>query len=66
LASLPTKLYEVVETHPGGPLIEWTGLARLIFRPVAILAEPRRGIAVVLEDRSDRRLVAGHDTAAES
>ena len=45
---------EVLEAHADRPLVERPGHAVLIGRRVVILAEPRRGVAVVLEDLADR------------
>ena len=46
---------EVVEPEPGRPAIERADHARLPVRRVVILAEPRRVVAVVLQDPTDRR-----------
>ena len=53
---------EVLEAHPAGPLVEWSSQAVEIGRRVMILAEPRRGVAVLLKDLADGRLVLGNDT----
>jgi hypothetical protein len=45
---------EVLEPHPGGPLVERTQLARLIDRGVVILAEPCRAVAVVDKNATNR------------
>ncbi len=52
---------EVLEAHPGGPLVEGTDLARRERGRVVVLAEPRRRVAVVEEHAADRRLVAADD-----
>ena len=41
---------EIVEAHPSGPLVERSGGAVLVVGRVVVLAEPRRGIAVLLQD----------------
>src|SRR5262245_53915760 len=51
---------EIVEAHAGRPLVERPGPARLELRGVVVLAEPRRPVAMVLQDPADGRLVAGH------
>src|SRR5208283_5087279 len=52
---------EVLEPHPGGPLVERTRLARLIDRRVVILAEPRRAVAVIQKNATDRgAILADH------
>ena len=48
---------EIVESHPRWPLIEGAGHAVLEAGCVVILAEPRRGAAVVPEDRADGRVL---------
>ena len=52
---------EIVEAHARRPLVERTGHAVLEVRRVVVLAEPRRGVAVVLEDRADGRVVRTDD-----
>ncbi len=53
---------EVLETHTRGPLLERTGgTAVLEARRVVVLAEPRRGIAVVLEDLADGGVLQAND-----
>ena len=52
---------EVFEAHPRRPLIEGARHAVLERRRVVVLAEPRRGIAVVLEDRADGRVLRTDD-----
>ena len=52
---------EVLEAHADGPLVERACLAGLELRRVVVLAEPRGGIAVVLEDAADGGLVLGDD-----
>src|SRR4029077_13939899 len=52
---------EVIETHPAGPLVERSSQAVEIRRRVMVLAEPGRGIAVLLEDLADGRFVLGND-----
>src|ERR1700757_4397766 len=47
------KAIEIIKAHAVRPLIERPGLARLIRWRVVVLAEPRRGVSVFLEDRSD-------------
>src|SRR6187551_1080207 len=44
---------EIFEAHAVRPLIERPGLGRLIERRVVVLAEPRRRVAVLLQDRAD-------------
>ena len=44
---------EILEAHPDRPLVEGPGDAVLKGGGVMVLAEPRRGIAVVPEDRAD-------------
>ena len=52
---------EVVEAHAERPLIEWPGLAVLERRRVVVLAEPRGGVAVLLEDCADRGVLDADD-----
>ena len=52
---------EVFEAHADRPLVERADLAGRESRRVVILAEPRRGEAVVLQDAADRRLVLRDD-----
>jgi hypothetical protein len=52
---------EVLEAHAVGPLLEGPGLRRLEGRRVVVLAEPRGGIAVVLQDRADGALLLADD-----
>ena len=52
---------EVLKAHADRPLVERPVLAGLERRHVVILAEPRRAVAVVLEDAADRRLIALDD-----
>jgi hypothetical protein len=52
---------EIIEAHSVRPLIERPGLARLIKRRVVVLAEPRGGIAVRLENGADRSLLDRND-----
>ena len=52
---------EIVETHTGRPLVEWAGAAVLEGRRVVVLAEPGRGIAVLLQNRADRGVVHAKD-----
>ena len=48
---------EILEAHADGPLVEGSDLTGLEGRHVVILAEPRGGIAIVLEDAADGGLV---------
>src|SRR5271157_1673141 len=48
---------EIVEAHSGWPLVERPGLARLIKRRVVVLAEPRGGVPVLLQDGADRAAI---------
>ena len=48
---------EVVEAHADGPLVEGPGRAVLIARRVVVLAEPGRGVAVLLQDLADGGVV---------
>src|SRR5262249_23951660 len=50
---------KILEPHTDGPLIERSGLARLIGRRIVILPEPRRAIPVLEQDASDSRAVPG-------
>ncbi len=50
---------EVLKAQAGGPLVEGPGLAGRESRRVVILAEPRRGVAVVQQDAADGGLVFG-------
>ena len=52
---------EVFEAHAGGPLVEGADRGRLKRRRVVVLAEPRRTVAVVLQDLANRRLVLGDE-----
>src|SRR5206468_12955003 len=52
---------EVLEAHPARPLVERSGLARLEGWRVVVLPEPGRRVAVVPEDRADRRLLLRDD-----
>ena len=62
LAGVPAhEAVEVFEAHADRPLVEWTRRARLKRRRVVVLAEPRRTVAVVLEDLADRGLVLGDE-----
>ena len=52
---------EVLEPHAGRPLVERTRLARLIDRRVVILSEPRRAVAVLQENATNRgAILADH------
>jgi hypothetical protein len=55
------KAVEIFEAHSGGPLIERPHLAGGERRRVMILAEPRRGVAVIEQNPSDSCLVLGDD-----
>ena len=44
---------EVLEAHPARPLVEGSGQAVEIGRGVVVLAEPRCGVAVLLENLAD-------------
>ena len=48
---------EVLEAHPGGPLVEGADGGRLEGGRVVVLPEPGGAIAVVPQDRAERRLV---------
>ena len=62
LAGVPAhEAVEVLEAHAGRPLVERADRTRLERRRVVVLAEPRRAIAVVLQDLADRRLVPGDE-----
>ena len=52
---------EVVEAHSRRPLVERARDGVLVGRRVVVLAEPRRGIAVVFEDPADGRVVRTDD-----
>ena len=52
---------EVLEAHPAGPLVEGSSQAVEIGRRVMVLAEPGRGVAVLLKDLADGRFVLGND-----
>ncbi len=55
------KTVEILETHAGRPLVEGAGLAGGEGRGVVILAEPRRGVAVITQHAADGRLVLADD-----
>ncbi|MHC2402170.1 hypothetical protein ACVMGC_006714 [Bradyrhizobium barranii subsp. barranii] len=52
---------KIFKAYAGRPLIERSGLARLVFRSIVVLAEPRGVVAIVPEDASNRGLVLGDD-----
>src|SRR5437762_8714606 len=52
---------EIIEAHADGPLIEWAGLGLLESRRIVVLAKPRGGKAVVLENLADSCLILGDD-----
>src|SRR6476659_6813747 len=52
---------EVIKAHPAGPLVEGSSQAVEISRRVMVLAEPGRGVAVLLEDLADGGFVFGND-----
>ena len=52
---------EVVKTHSRRPLVERAGDGVLVGWRVVVLAEPRRGIAVVFEDPADGRVILADD-----
>ena len=52
---------EIFEAHADGPQVEGAGLAGLEGRHVVILAEPRGGVAIVLQDSADGGLVLADD-----
>ena len=52
---------EILKAHAGRPLVERPDLARSERRRVVVLAEPRRGIAVIQQDPADGGLVLGDD-----
>ena len=52
---------EIFEAHAVGPLLERPGLARLVRRRVVVLAEPRGGVPVRLQDGADGALVDRDD-----
>src|SRR5580765_1171357 len=53
---------EILEAHPAGPLVIRTSQAIEIGGSVVVLAEPRRRIAIVPEDRANGCLILGDDT----
>ena len=55
------KAVEILEAQAGRPLVEGPDLAGGKRRGVVVLAEPRRGIAVVEQDPPDGGLVLGDD-----
>src|SRR5262245_34199354 len=52
---------EILEAHAGRPLMERTGLARLIERRVVVLAEPRSRVAVLFQDGANGAAVSPDD-----
>src|SRR5262245_37200709 len=52
---------EIIEAHSVGPLIERSGLARLIEGRVVVFAEPRGRIAGGLQDRADGAFLNRND-----
>src|SRR5438876_485890 len=50
---------EVIEAHPARPLVEGSSQAIEIGRRVMVLAEPGRGVAVLLQYLADGRFVLG-------
>src|SRR4029453_16599647 len=52
---------EVLEAHPTRPLVEGSSQAVEIGRRVMVLAEPGRGVAVLLKNLADGSLVLGND-----
>ena len=52
---------EIVEAHSRRPLVEGSRDAVLEARRVVVLAEPRRGIAVTLQDRTDGRILGADE-----
>jgi hypothetical protein len=62
LAGVATdEAIKIVEAHSVRPLIERTGLARLIGGRVVVLAEPRGGVSVFSEDGADGALLDRDD-----
>ena len=47
------KSVKIIKAHPGRPLVERPGLARLIKWRVVVLAKPRRRVTVLLQDFAD-------------
>src|SRR5260370_7736219 len=52
---------EVLEAHSRRPLVVRSSDAVLIGGRVVILAEPRRGVTVILEDRADAGVLQADD-----
>ena len=52
---------EIVKAHADRPLIEGSGGAVLEGRRIVVLAEPRGGIAILLQNIADRRIVDADD-----
>ena len=52
---------EIFEAHAGRPLVEWPRHAVLIGGRVMVLAEPRRGVAILLEDLADGGALGADD-----
>src|SRR5580700_7243255 len=52
---------EILETHPDGPLLERAKLTCLIGGRVVVLAEPRCGVAILLQDLADSGRIGGND-----
>src|SRR3954471_6619182 len=55
------KAVEVIESHSDRPLIERTGDGVLVRRRVVVLAEPRRGVTIALENGADGCVVWTYD-----
>src|SRR5262249_19707599 len=52
---------EVTEPHAFGPLIEGARRTVLVARRVVVLAEPGRGVSVLLENSADRSALGSDD-----
>jgi hypothetical protein len=61
MPSAADKAVEIIEAHPGRPLIEGAGLARLVKGRVVVLAEPRGRVAVLFQDGADRAVLFPDD-----
>src|SRR5215469_13778428 len=55
------KPVEILEAHANGPLVEWPSLARREGWRVMVLAEPRGGVAVLLENLADSSYILRDD-----
>src|SRR5271169_2177768 len=52
---------EILKSHPDGPLGERSGCTVLIVRRVVVLAEPRGGVTILLQDFADRGVIDADD-----